>query len=149
MYAGHLFAHISPHVVSTILGSCVAVCLIDPVLKIGGINHYLLPSWNGEGLPTPRYADIAIPKLIEKMLQLGSRKRDLKAKFFGGASIHLHWASQQLSNGVLNVGERNILIGEQILGEERIPIINRDIGGSQGRKLLFFTDSGLVQVKKI
>ena len=54
--------------VTTILGSCVAVCLWDPFLKVGGMNHYLLSLWNGKGLPTPRYGNIAIPKLIKKLV---------------------------------------------------------------------------------
>ncbi len=55
LHPGNLFAHRTPHIVTTILGSCVAVCLWDPINNIGGINHYMLPLWNGEGLPVPKY----------------------------------------------------------------------------------------------
>ena len=88
LHPGNLFASSNPHVVTTILGSCIAVCLFDPTKKIGGINHYMLPLWNGEGLPIPRFGNVAIKKLIEKMEMLGANKRTLQAKVFGGSSIH-------------------------------------------------------------
>ena len=87
LYPGALYAQKGECVVSTILGSCVSVCLWDPLLKIGGINHYMLALWNGEGLPSPKYGNIAITKLIEKMLSLGRRKGDLKAMVFGGGEV--------------------------------------------------------------
>ena len=93
--------------VHTILGSCVAVCLYDKVLNIGGINHYMLPLWNGEGLSTPKYGNVAIDKLIDKMLANGSRKEHLVAKIFGGGEstryLYLHrvqeenWAERSFS----------------------------------------------------
>lgn len=143
LHPGNLFVHTSPHIVTTILGSCVAVCLWDPINKFGGINHYMLPLWNGEGLPVPRFGNVAIKKLIEKMEQLGSNKKHLKAKVFGGATIH------ETSSGLLNVGSRNIVIAEDILAEERIPIISSDMGGVRGRRLLFNTGTGSAKMRYI
>ena len=143
LHPGNLFAHKNPHVVTTILGSCVAVCLWDPVLKIGGINHYLLALWNGEGLALPKYGNIAIKNLIDKMEQLGSNKRVLKAKVFGGAAMH------QNSSGLLNVGKRNIIVAEDILAKEGIPTVSSDTGGLIGRRLLFYTETGLVRMRYI
>ena len=82
LYPSALFASARPHKVVTVLGSCVSVCLWDPFLRIGGINHYMLPLWNGEGLASPKYGNIAIEKLIERMLYLGSRKSNLQAKIW-------------------------------------------------------------------
>jgi len=87
LYPAALFAEEDPHLVDTILGSCVAVCLFDPVKKIGGINHYMLPFWNGTGLASPKYGNIAIQKLVEKMLSLGAKKENLQAKIFGGGEV--------------------------------------------------------------
>lgn len=129
--------------VTTVLGSCISVCLWDPVTGTGGINHYMLPLWNGEGLPSPKYGNIAIRKLIDKMLLLGCRKENLKAKVFGGGAV------MQTSGGLLNVGERNIMLAEDLLAEESIPIVSKDVGGDYGRKLIFCTASGTVLVKKI
>lgn len=143
LHPGNLFAHRNPHIVTTILGSCVAVCFWDPINKFGGINHYMLPLWNGEGLPVPRFGNVAIKKLIEKMEQLGSNKKHLKAKVFGGATIH------EKASGLLNVGSRNILIAEDILAEERIPIVSSDTGGNRGRRLLFNTATGSAKMRYI
>lgn len=115
----------------------------DPVIRIGGINHYLLPLWNGEGLPTPKYGNVAIAKLTKKMISLGSRKRNLRAKVFGGASMN------KGSKGLLNVGQRNIMVVNDTLEDEGIPIVGSDTGGNLGRKLLFFTETGIVRVRVI
>ncbi len=72
LYPASLFADKEPHVVTTILGSCVAVCLYDSVLNQGGINHYMLPLWTGQGLASPRYGNCAIDRLIERMIAGGS-----------------------------------------------------------------------------
>lgn len=143
LYPGALFAKRGECVVSTILGSCISVCLWDPVLKIGGINHYMLPLWNGEGLPSPKYGNIAISKLIENMLQLGSKKGHLKAKVFGGAEV------LQRSGGILNISVRNIELAWEILNTEGIPVISKEVGGNQGRKLLFNTETGSVLLRKV
>src|SRR5512145_2307535 len=118
LYPATLFAHKEPHIVSTILGSCVSVCLWDPALQIGGINHYMLPLWNGQGLASPKYGNIAIEKLIERMLQMGSKKTNLKAKVFGGGEV----IETQISH--FQIGERNIVLAMEALKEEKIPIIS-------------------------
>lgn len=130
--------------VTTILGSCVSVCLWDPFLETGGMNHYLLSLWNGEGLATPRYGNIAIPKLIDKMMALGSEKKNLRAKVFGGASM-----LPMGNNGTKGAGWSNIMIAEEILKEEGIKIVASDLGGNYGRKINFNTRTGVVMLKRI
>jgi chemotaxis protein CheD len=143
LHSGMLFAHNDKYLVTTILGSCVSVCLWDPLIKVGGLNHYLLPNWNGEGLSTPKYGNIAIPKLIQLMLKLGSKRNKLQAKIFGGASLVMN------SRGLLNVGERNIILARDMLESENIPIINLDVGGRFGRKIIYDTETGSVLLKTI
>ena len=133
-------------IIKTVLGSCVAVCLWDKTRNFGGINHYLLPLWNGEGLETPKYGNIAIKKLIEKMIELGCKKENLIAKIFGGASV---LSSITNESGFLNIGERNIIIAQDILHEHNIEIIAADTGENNGRFLLFNTKTGVVHIKKI
>lgn len=128
--------------VTTVLGSCVAVCLWDPQQALGGINHYLLPLWNGEGLPTPRYGSVAIPRLIERLVEFGARRDRLQAKIFGGASM---WKSTE---GLLAVGERNISLARHLLEELRIPILGSDVGGMQGRKIVFNCMTGEVLLRR-
>jgi len=143
LYPGLIYAQKGTCFVTTVLGSCISVCLWDPVTKTGGINHFMLPLWNGDGLPSPKYGNIAIRKLIEKMLALGCRKHDLKPKIFGGGAVI------QTSCGLLNVGERNIVMAEDMLADENIPIISREVGGNYGRRLIFCTATGNVLLKKI
>jgi chemotaxis protein CheD len=144
LHPGNLFAAREPHLVTTILWSCVSVCLWDSVLKIGGINHYLLPLWNNEGLPTPKYGNVAIQKLIEKMVALGSNKKNLIAKIFGGAA---QFGSK--SNDLLNVGQRNIQVAVDLLNKGNIRIAGQDVGNSLGRRVLYMTDLGKVKVRNI
>jgi len=141
LYPSTFFASKDPYVVKTILGSCVAICLWDPVSRIGGINHYMLPNWSGNDLPSPKYGNIAIDKLLEKLAQLGARKENLKAKIFGGGEL-----IESKANGAY-IGERNIRVARMILEEKKIPIVASSTGGKKGRKILFFTDSGEVRHK--
>jgi len=143
LVAGSLFAHEERHIVTTVLGSCVSVCLWDCSRNRGGINHYMLPFWNGEGLASPKYGNIAIAKLLERMLELGSERRSLRAKVFGGGVV------LNVTNPFMNIGERNIQLAEGMLRSENIPIISADTGGKVGRKLIFNTETGTVLLKKL
>jgi chemotaxis protein CheD len=143
LYPAALFVSDQPYKVSTILGSCVAVCLFDPVLKIGGINHYMLPFWNGQGLASPKYGNIAIERLFEKMLSLGSKKSDLRAKVFGGGEVIETTVSQ------FHIGERNIKLALDSLNELKIPIIAQSVGGKLGRKIEYLTGTGEVKQRYI
>jgi chemotaxis protein CheD len=143
LYPGLIFVGRAPYMIRTILGSCISVCFWDPVLKLAGINHYMLPLWNADGLPSPKYGNIAIMKLIEKMLILGSQKVDLQAKVFGGGNVI------RVTNGLLNVGERNITVAQDMLRKESIPVVSTDVGGYHGRKLIFDAGSGDVFIRKI
>jgi len=142
LYPSSLFASKEPYVVKTILGSCVAICIWDKNLKIGGINHYMLPNWNGNDLASPKYGDIAIDKLIDKLLTLGSQKKDLVAKIFGGGDM-----LEGKNGSAYLIGERNIRIARLILEEKGIPVLASSTGGKKGRKILFFTDTGEVRHK--
>lgn len=128
---------------STILGSCVAVCLYDPVTHIGGINHYMLPFWNGEGLASPKYGNIAIERLVEKMISLGCKKTNIIAKVFGGGEV----IDTQISQ--FHIGERNIAVAIQMLKELNIPIAGQSVGGKNGRRIQFNTQTGAVLQKMI
>ncbi|MBE0425803.1 MAG: chemotaxis protein CheD [Nitrospirae bacterium] len=130
-------------IITTILGSCISVCLWDPSSKIGGMNHYLLPLWNGSGLQTPRYGNIAIPKLIKKITDLGCKKSSLRAKVFGGADMLF-----SSKNGDMSIGTRNIILAEDMLEAENIPVISNDVGGNCGRKIEFNTKTGVVMLRR-
>jgi chemotaxis protein CheD len=142
LYPGGIFADPRPHRVTTVLGSCVAVCLWDPICRVGGINHYLLPLWNGEGLPTPRYGNVAIDLLVERLLALGCVRGRLIGKLFGGAAM---WENP---HGLLAIGERNIDLARRTLERQRIPVVGADVGGDAGRKIIFCSGSGDVLLRR-
>lgn len=142
LFPGTLFADPRNFQVSTVLGSCVAVCLWDSVLLMGGISHYMLPLWNGEGPATPKYGDIAIEKLLNEMLRMGSKKEFLTAKVFGGANV------TGTGNEVFLIGDRNINLAYQLLEEYGIPVTASDVGGRVGRKIILHTSTGVVMVGK-
>lgn len=142
LYPGMLFAEAQGCRVTTVLGSCIAVCLFDPVRKIGGINHYMLPFWNGEGLPTPRYGNVAIDALIERLQGFGCLASRLQAKLFGGAAM---WDN---GNSLIAIGERNIDLAWRMLDQYDIPVVGSDVGGGVSRKIIFHTATGEVFLRR-
>jgi chemotaxis protein CheD len=137
---GAIFANRNPHIVDTVLGSCVSIVLWDSVLQFGGINHYMLPKLNRDSVPSNKYGDISTQGLIQTMLQLGSEKENLRAKVFGG-SVTNH------VNGIFQIGRRNVEFAFHVLKLEKIPVISHSVGGMQGRKIVFYSENGDVLMK--
>jgi chemotaxis protein CheD len=130
----------------TVLGSCVAVCLRDKAVGIGGMNHFLLPNdgSNETGLLTEsaRYGVYAMELLINHLLKMGANRARMEAKVFGGGNV-----LRGLT--VNNVGQRNAEFVLDYLHNERIPIVAKDLLDEFPRKVYFFPDTGKVLVKKI
>ena len=144
IHVGEFYIGVKPTEVSTILGSCVAVCLYDKVEMIGGMNHYLVPLWNGNGLQSPKYGDVAIHRLVEGMLNIGCNLNNIEAKIFGGANV-----IETVSQEQMMVGRKNIIIAQEVLDEYKIPIVAKDVGGARGRRILLKTDTGKILLKYI
>ena len=145
IHIGELYACNRPAVINTLLGSCVAVCLMDPIKKIGGMNHILLP-----GKPdlnrfddSARYGVYAMELLINKIMGLGGNRRCLAAKVFGGAHV-LPFIYRGNS-----MGEKNSTFVLEFLKSEGIKVSSKDIGGYQPRRINFHTDTGDVFLKRI
>ncbi|MBN1208510.1 MAG: GAF domain-containing protein [Myxococcaceae bacterium] len=134
-----------PTEVTTILGSCVSVCLWDEHLRLGGMNHFLLPTAPRGQLPCGRHGEAAIPMLLRDLERLGSQRRNLRAKVFGGA----HVAGAPAGGAGPTLGQRNAELARRLLAEAGIPIIAEDLGGRVGRKLRFRTEDGLALVKTL
>lgn len=141
IHVGQIHVDFAPAVISTVLGSCVAVCLYDTHLGIGAMNHYLLPFWNGNGLQSPKFGNISIPKMIEQMIERGSSSKTMQAKIFGGASLNISVSETMM------IGQKNILVARELLQEHKIAIVAEDIGGKQGRKIQFDLERGKVMLK--
>lgn len=145
IHIGALHASSKPTVVYTLLGSCVGVCLYDPVARIGGMNHILLPGRADlkHFDAAARYGINAMELLINKILKLGGSRDRLLAKAFGGAHI-LPAISPE--NGT---GRKNIEFVLEFLKMEAIQLVSNDLGGRKARQIYFHTDTGEVLLKRI
>jgi len=130
----------------TVLGSCVAACIRDPVTGIGGMNHFLLPNdgmaTDGVITASARYGSYAMEVLINHLLKMGASRHRLQAKIFGGGNVLPGLT-------VSNVGQRNAEFVEEYLQSEGIPVVGHDLLGNYPRKVYFFADSGKVKVKTL
>ncbi len=137
---------------TTLLGSCVALCVWHPVRHIGGLAHIVLPRRDRSKLPTgpatesldPRYADEAIMLFHAEAEQFGSRLCEYHAKVFGGGDM---FDSSEKRTAVMEIGKRNIEAVETLLAAERVTIRSRHLGGQGHRKLVFDLVSGDVWLK--
>ena len=128
------------------LGSCIGVCVHDPIEKVGGMAHIMLPSSNGNpGANPAKYADTAIELMIKEILRMGANKARLKAKMAGGAQMF----SFPGKPTILNIGERNAEAVEAELKRFGIPLIASDVGGSFGRTIHFNVGTGELRVRTI
>src|SRR5690349_15763002 len=118
-----------PALVSTVLGSCVSVCLWDGTAGIGGMNHYLLPGVEGDEPGNMNRGITSIQMLVKSMLNRRATIDNMEAKVFGGCN------SLYKENNLFRVGERNAAIALEILKGFNIPVRAKDVGGSHGRRI--------------
>jgi len=126
----------SPDVVlSTLLGSCVSMCLHDPVARIGGMNHFLLPGADrgDDGLSSLRYGAYAMELLVNGLLARGAKRSRLEAKLFGGA---------RMVAGLTDLGAKNAAFAETYLRRESIVLAGASLRGDRGRRVEFWPYSG-------
>lgn len=103
----------------------------------------MLPYWEGNGLASPKYGNIAIEKLIDKMLQRGCKIENLEAKVFGGGDVI------DFKENVFQIGARNIDVAIDILNEKKIKIVAQSVGGKRGRKIYLNTTNGCVTMRYV
>lgn len=143
---GEYYVTAQQMLIVTVLGSCVSVCLRDPVADISGMNHFLLPSEGGSAndmlSESARYGVFAMDILINHMLKLGAARHRLEAKVFGGGNVLKGFTTT-------NVGERNAEFVLDYLKVEGIPVVGKDLLDVYPRKVYFFAETGQVLVRKI
>jgi chemotaxis protein CheD len=128
----------------TILGSCVAVCLRDAAVQVGGMNHFLLPDGGESGIAgtAGRYGVNAMEMLINELVKRGAQRSRLEAKIFGGGHVMKNFTS-------LNVGQRNAEFTKEFLNTEGIRLLSEDLLDVHPRKVCFLPKSGRAFVKKL
>jgi chemotaxis protein CheD len=143
---GQYYAATGHGAITTVLGSCVSTCLWDPLQRIGGMNHFMLPG-DGESASSPvtasaRFGVYAMEVLINEMIHMGADRRRMVAKIFGGGRVLQGFDS-------LDVGAKNCQFVIEFLATEGIPVVARDLLDVYARKLHFFPSTGKVQLKKL
>ena len=126
--------------IATILGSCVACCLWDPQMRIGGMNHMLLARAQGKGATGQLQGIYEMELLINGLLKRGARKSRLLAKVFGGASM---------ISGLSDIGAKNGRFTLEYLKKEDIDCVGHSLGGTSARHLIFWPHSGLARQKLV
>lgn len=137
-----------PCMITTLgLGSCVGIALYDPLSKVSGLAHIMLPEStcvknNGN---LAKFADTAIDKLIDDMIRLGGRKSNLYAKIAGGSQMFGYTSKQE----IMKIGERNAEATKLRLRQLNIRLLSEDCGGNYGRTVEMYSDDGRFMIKTI
>lgn len=137
---GEYYVTTDDMMIMTVLGSCIAACIWDPKVRVGGMNHFMLPEGGGD--TSGRYGSYAMELLINEMIKLGARRESMQAKVFGGGQV-MH------SFTTMNVGERNTAFVLDYLQTERISIISKDVLDIHPRKVCYFPATGKAMVKRL
>ncbi len=148
IHPGEYFATLDDTIVSTVLGSCIAVAIYDLEARAGGLNHFMLPGDFGKSelvrSPNAKYGMYAMELLINDLMKLGARRPALKAKVFGGGAV-----LRLPGGGGTKIPGSNIDFAFEYLSKEGIPVLASDVGGNEPRKIFFFARSGKVLLKRI
>ena len=141
---GEYFVHDEDILIMTTLGSCIAACIWDRNLRIGGMNHFMLPDGNGNGAGADagRYGSFAMELLINELVKRGATRSTMEAKVFGGGAVISGMNS-------INVGERNTKFVLDYLATERISVVSKDVMDVYPRKVCFLPHSGKAMVKRL
>lgn len=145
---GEFYVSRAGEMIVTVLGSCVAACIRDKQLGIGGMNHFMLPqeseystdNWGGKASHASRYGNWAMEYLINAILKLGGTRRNLEIKVFGGGNV---------MRNMSDIGARNVEFVMRYLYEENFEVAAQDVGNIYPRKVLYFPDTGAVKVRKL
>lgn len=140
---GEYYVTSNQEVVTTVLGSCISVCVYDPVNLIGGMNHFMLPSGNNDSdimSQSFRYGDVAMEKLVNVILRHGGNKAELIFKAFGGG---------QIIKNMTSIGQRNISFLHKFMTMEGYKLSASDLGGPHPRKVVFNPLDGKVKLKRL
>ncbi len=122
----------------TVLGSCVAACLYDPLRGVGGMNHFLLA--DGDGEEAMRYGAYAMEVLINDLLKMGASRERLQAKLFGGARI---------MDRLNDIGAENVIFARRFLSTEGIPLVGESLGGRRARRVEFWPVGGRARQREV
>jgi len=138
---GYIFLAEKPTSISTVLGSCVSVCIYDRKRKVGGMNHFQVPFATESDQATARFGNVATITLIRMMIHDDSKIKNMEAQILGGA--------HNIKVSPKDIGFENIMAAKKILTRERIRVTSEDVRGGKGRKIVFNTGTNEIAVFKV
>jgi len=140
---------VSPNGVTTLgLGSCVGIAIRDPITKIGGLAHIMLPDSKAiryGQVNLAKFADTGIEELVRQMEKLGARRGRMVAKLAGGANMF----NFKVINGTEQVGDKNVAASKAKLQAMKIPILAQDTGQNYGRTVIFYPETGAYIIRAV
>ncbi len=147
---GECYVSRNGELIGTVLGSCIAACIRDKSTGVGGMNHFMLPVQNSDRAIERRsivnaelcYGNWAMEYLINSILKQGGKKENLEVKLFGGGKVLANMTQ-------MDIGQRNIQFVLDYLSKEGLRVIAQDLGNNYPRKVLYFSDTGAVKMKKL
>lgn len=142
------YAVASDGLITTVgLGSCVAIALYDPVARVGGLAHVLLPSetMSRDRSNPAKFPATVVPIVLDEMAKRGAVPSRIRAKIAGGASM---FGNLSVSAGI-NIGERNVTAVRDVLARRGIEIVAEDTGSDHGRSVYFYVADGRVEVRSV
>lgn len=145
---GDFYVTREEEVLDTILGSCVSACIRNPRLRIGGMNHFMLPRPSGHGSDTweniagraTRYGSASMEQLINRVLSVGGTRADLEVKIFGGARV---------LSILSDIGHHNVIFVREYLKQEGLRVVSEDVGANYPRHIQYFPMTGRVRVRHL
>jgi chemotaxis protein CheD len=143
---GEFYVTTQDEYITTVLGSCISACVWDEYVRVGGMNHFMLPEGNNQSWlasdtgESARYGNVAMERLINEVLKHGGRRSRLKVKIFGGG---------QMLAQMTDIGPRNILFVEDYIRTENLVKVGEDLGDVYPRKVMFFPMTGRARVKRL
>lgn len=128
-------------VITTVLGSCISACIYDPVMRLGGLNHFMLPAGEADHIgSSSRYGLFAMEQLINDMMKQGCQRQDMQVKLTGGGNMMV---------GLSDIGQQNIDFILKYIEDEGLNLIASDLGGDQARRVAYFPLEGRMLVNKL
>ena len=143
---GELYVTCEDEMITTVLGSCISACIRDPVFRVGGMNHFMLPmsktdpNMNDQLGSAMRYGNFAMEHLINEILKNGGMRKNLEVKLFGGGKVLSH---------MTDVGQRNIDFALEYIRTEGLKLLSEDLGDRFPRKIQYYPATGKARMKKL
>jgi len=143
LHAGQLHVATEPTEITTVLGSCVAVCVWDAVAQVGGMCHFMLPDAIGGKADSARFAKYALPELVDRIVAKGGLRHRIQARVYGGGTM-LNTATSEN-----DLGSKNVKAATEWLESARVPVIEQEVRGNHGRRVVFRTNDGSATVRRV